>query len=318
MPPGSGSEPPPTWVICDGCWNGMTTTSPGGPALFGWNISVAQKFPARSKVHAVAGRDPARPQLGHRGVLRVERGVRVDADTRSHVLASRSSRRRSSVADVEHPVWALARCRSASVVERLGRLVRDVRDHSEGSVRVDLRDRVRCPRRRRTCARPHWNPVSSTRRRGCCPGIPSRNSDLCAPVNWYIWSPMLARSRVAAGDGVEPEQVAHLRGVHRAARLGGDAVVRLAHDHPDGADAARTRRQPGRGALAPMKQLVPKALMPSGPSTSGGCVGSSDGEHRLEACGPDRGRRPPCVLAHAPGMVASPAEPLPATPDSDT
>ena len=27
---------------------------------------------------------------------------------------------------------------------------------------------------------------------------------------------------------------------------------------------------------APTKQLVPKALMPSGPSTSGGCVGSSD------------------------------------------
>src|SRR5438445_855282 len=52
IPPGTGSEPPPMCCTAAGFANGMRTRSPGGPAV-GWNISVPQKLPARSKVHAV-------------------------------------------------------------------------------------------------------------------------------------------------------------------------------------------------------------------------------------------------------------------------
>src|SRR5207342_219251 len=54
------------WV---GCRKGMRTTSPGGPVGFGWNISVAQKFPERSNVQAVAVVRPVAHSVGTVGKL---------------------------------------------------------------------------------------------------------------------------------------------------------------------------------------------------------------------------------------------------------
>ena len=68
---------------------------------------------------------------------------------------------------------------------------------------------------------------------------------------------------------------------------------------------------------APTKQLVPKALMPSGPSTSGGCVGSSDANTDSKLSVQIGVVDPRTYLLTRPEWV-SPAEPLPATPDSDT
>jgi len=68
---------------------------------------------------------------------------------------------------------------------------------------------------------------------------------------------------------------------------------------------------------APTKQLVPKALMPSGPSTSGGCVGSSDANTDSKLWVQIGVVDPRTYLLTRPEWV-SPAEPLPATPDSDT
>src|SRR5664279_3922963 len=68
MPPGSGSEPPPTRVSGFGYLNGIRTTSPGAPVV-GWNISVAQKFPFRSKMHAVGVVKPLVHSCGAAGNL---------------------------------------------------------------------------------------------------------------------------------------------------------------------------------------------------------------------------------------------------------